>query len=146
MDLPKQTNPIQKNLLRNVVIVVILISLLVPIFYLGTTGYLTTDRLKLEGELAESIKTKDECITNLVNCMSNFTSSMEQLASAHSKISELEENVGKCSIDLKSLAKNFAKEVCCRPGIEITNFNVTENNIICTGPYTMDCKTGETNY
>ena len=50
----------------------------------------------------------------------------------------------------KQLARNSVKAICCSFGDvqsgSVRNWNITNNSIVCTGNYTINCTTGESNY
>jgi hypothetical protein len=50
----------------------------------------------------------------------------------------------------RQLARNSVKAICCSFGdvqsATIRNWNITNNSIVCSGTYTINCTSGESNY
>ena len=48
--------------------------------------------------------------------------------------------------ELKTLAMNSARNICCRPGIAVTNWNILNGTVLCSGRYYLNCATGESDF
>ena len=59
---------------------------------------------------------------------------------------ELEVKYEDASTSLSNLIGNTVSLICCRPGIEISQWEIVDDEIVCSGPFTVNCTTGEVEY
>lgn len=93
---------------------------------------------------------------SLANCSNTTLQLSNTIQNLSSKINNLTQSLENCKKDNESvseqyeqLAKNSAKPICCSFGDiqsgAIRNWNIMNNAIICSGNYTVNCTSGETN-
>ena len=89
----------------------------------------------------------------LVNCenerneLQDYTRELNELfANCESVKEELQSSYEDLSTDFSELIRNTPADVCCRPGIEVSEWSVIDNRIVCHGELVVNCTSGETNY
>lgn len=79
-------------------------------------------------------------VNELTNKSSNLSSSLDACKNSYSSTLE----------SYRQLARNSVKAICCSFGDvqsgAARNWNITNNNIVCSGNYTINCTSGESNY
>lgn len=68
------------------------------------------------------------------------------LVTCEQERSDFSTKYNEISAEYSSLVKNTAADVCCRPGIENSNWGIVYSRVVCYGDFTVDCTSGETNY
>jgi hypothetical protein len=148
-------------------VIIIAVILVVSIGGYYVTGYVTyTDNLKNEKKVCDDNLLA--CGNNLNSCSVAITDLQTQLSScqenANQKTTELQALLNNCTDEkgtlaaqaaaaiagYKDLAKSSVKPICCSYSDMQTgavhNWDILNNVVVCTGNYTINCTTGETNY
>ncbi|MBI2971216.1 MAG: hypothetical protein HYY37_02220 [Candidatus Aenigmarchaeota archaeon] len=146
------------------------------IFYTATlsiTGWLTRAS-SLETVLNETQNTlqrtnaeRDRCETILVTvnktlayCEAERKSGETAFASCKAKTDELSTMLSTCETQTKAtagklvsvqndyelLVRSSVKDVCCRPGIEVAEWNISAGKIVCVGSSSINCTSGEVSF
>ena len=89
----------------------------------------------------------------LINCesdMNNLKTYSEELNAllneCDAERSEFQEKYENASTTLSNLIDNTVALICCRPGIETSEWDMINDEIVCSGSYSIDCNTGELTY
>ena len=92
--------------------------------------------------------------SSLSSCNSEKSQLNSQVSQLNSQISSLNYNISSCQTNAenvyKQLARNSAKPICCSFGDfqsgASRSWSLANNSITCSGTYTVNCTSGETNY
>jgi peptidoglycan hydrolase CwlO-like protein len=168
-----KTTDHKKNL---ILIAWIVALILIPVFYLAVTGKATVDEnnAELRSRLDVALNQNELYLNDLKQCTDSMNQCSDQISSAQNalagrdsqlaelrgQVSDINESLSSCQSeiaasnrtiqllrnDLQSVVVNAARDVCCRPGINATSFGLSSGRIVCSGNYTIDCVTGQSDY
>ena len=86
----------------------------------------------------------------VTSCNTEKNSLIEEKKSLSSSLSSCRNEQTSSHESYRQLARNSVKAICCSFGdvqsSAIRNWNITNNSIVCTGNYTINCTSGESNY
>lgn len=81
------------------------------------------------------------------NVLQNYSSELNALiAKCEEERSNLNVSYENLSVRFNVLVQKTAVDICCRPGIEISNWSISSNGIVCSGEFMANCSSGKTNY
>lgn len=153
---------------KHIAIYALCLLLIASVFFYSNaiTGYVTYSE-SLQKEVNDTKTGLVLCKTDLSNSESVFSSCKSDLSTAQSdlqatqsnldictgRINTLNSNVVECTKEKESLkqqfqsaqqnyqsiATNSAKVICCRPGLASTNWDISNNSIVCTGSQLLNC-------
>jgi len=106
------------------------------------------------GSLNSSLST---CGTDLASNRLSLDNCNKERASLESERNNLSTSFNSCRTEnensiqsYKQLARSSVRPICCSFGdvqsAAIRNWNIANNSIVCTGNYTINCTSGESNY
>jgi len=61
-------------------------------------------------------------------------------------LSQANSSVQQCQFAAKAVVVSYAKDVCCRPGLDAAKFGIVNNRITCSGNYNINCTSGQSDY
>jgi len=134
------------------------------------TGFVTYND-ELRGELNDyksdfitMNQSYNECINNINTCMNDLKTKCSTLQNCENeKIAAvnqtkiMENNLNNCKEQKDAIQKNYTnilkdavKAICCSVDDSINgavkNWEIRDSKLVCTGNYTVNCTSGETNY
>ncbi|HLC76683.1 MAG TPA: hypothetical protein VJH04_00610 [archaeon] len=88
--------------------------------------------------------------SSLQSCTSEKNDLTDEVVAFKSAVEACEGKITSSSDSFKQLAKNSVRPICCSFGDmqngATRNWDIVNNSISCSGSYTVNCATGETNY
>ena len=139
-----------------------LVVLVVAVVYLGSmvTGSVTAHGISIEAALNETQNSLSSCqenltvvTSNLSSCSNNLQVIAANLTIARNTIGDLTYTINRYSEQNANLTAqiqagknaysvllmNSVKAICCRPGLNTTNWSNSDGVISCSGSQTLSC-------
>ncbi|MBI2971568.1 MAG: hypothetical protein HYY37_04100 [Candidatus Aenigmarchaeota archaeon] len=124
--------------------------------FLGTMNrslaHYETGAALLGGALGECRNRTTALDKELVVCTAATATAQDESKASHAALgacetanANLSERMQASGIYHLKIIKGAVRSVCCRPGIAAVTWDIG-SEIICSGPYSMNCTSGETNY
>ena len=153
---------------KKIMVIASLCALLSILFFFTATGniavteekqtmkerisFLEEARLSCIEILQKKAASLDACSTDLQNCNSllataslsfPFRQNISVLNSCNDMMISANQTISQCEYAFEMLVINSAREICCKSGIETTDFTVENYKIKCSGNYKLNCITGK---